>query len=81
MLKFLNKVIIPLVEFLHNWGIFELCAYFISFEFIVESKRMFPEVGFYLAFSGLMFVLPSFAYSTTMHAKKLRIIPNEKRLT
>ena len=37
-----QKILLPLFEFLHNWGILEFCGYFLCFQFVAEGCRMDP---------------------------------------
>ena len=39
----LKNIIIPIVNFLHNWGIFELMAYIFCFEVIYEGSHLDVE--------------------------------------
>jgi hypothetical protein len=34
----LKNVIIPLLDFMHNWGLFELMAYCLCFELVYEGS-------------------------------------------
>ena len=59
LVLFVNRVIIPILKFCHDWGIFEVLGYVCCFEMIYEGTKLDQEeyLGFMLAISGLVFVI------------------------
>lgn len=69
----LNKIIIPTVEKLHKWGVFEALAWGAATILVVDGIRLFrPETGFYISLSGVAAMAPAFAYSTFLHGHKAK---------
>jgi len=78
---FVRRVLIPLAEHCHEWGVFELLSYFICWMFVAEGLRSPPETGFYISLTGLGGLVPAFMYSTLLHGKKVSKEENRELLT
>lgn len=76
--EFFQRVIIPVADFLHRNGVFELLCYIICYGFIIEGLRMHKYTGFFVTLSGLVFQIPAFSYSTLLHSKKIRAERNDE---
>jgi len=50
----------------HQYGIFEILAYFLCILFITDGYRYNQEVGFYVALLGILGFAPCFFYSTAL---------------
>ena len=80
---FINSVILPILTFCHNRGVFEVLGYIACFEMIYEGQRLDNDeyLGFMLSLTGLIFVLLMAVYSMKLNTKKLRAkITSKKHL-
>eukprot|EP00041_Stephanoeca_diplocostata_P008561 m.126682 g.126682 ORF g.126682 m.126682 type:complete len:643 (-) comp17384_c0_seq1:1484-3412(-) len=67
-----HNVIMPTVLRLHSWGAFEVVAYGVCFACICQGIRMKNlDAGKFVALTGALGVLPGFAYSTTLHGRRI----------
>ena len=62
--KLFTRVILPLVMRLHSYGIFEIMAYLLCYQFVAEGFRMDFDSGLYVALTGAILVIPAMSYST-----------------
>jgi len=77
---FVRKFLVPLLEFLHNWGFFELFSYVICWTFMAEGFRGPPDSGFFLSLTGLGGLVVAFGYSTALHGHKVSKEANPEAL-
>jgi len=67
----LRKIIIPLIEFCHNWGAIEGAIYAVAWMFIAEGYRSPEDYGMFISLTGLLGLVLAFLYSTALHAHKV----------
>jgi len=78
----MKKIVLPIIEFLHSWGIFEAFFYLFCFQWIYEGSLLHvkQDTGFWVAFAGITFAMPMFFYSTYIHTKNLRSSGKSKEI-
>jgi len=61
-----KEVLLPLITFIHNWGIFELLFYMLCFQLTLEGSQMeiTEKFGFMLALMAFIFLGGVIFYST-----------------
>lgn len=79
---FMKKIVLPIIDFLHSWGIFEAFFYLFCFQWIYEGSLLHvkQDTGFWVAFAGITFVMPLFFYSTKLHTKHIRSSGKSKQI-
>ena len=79
----LEYIIIPIINFMHTWGLFELFGYLLAFECIYEGSKLSikEQAGFMIAIGGVLALPLLFGYSTALHTKKFRPTKNGKDVT
>lgn len=67
-----NVVLVPLATFMHDKGIIEAIAYLLSLVVAAQGLR-YPsaqaEAGMMVGFTGGLFIIPCWGYSTALHVK------------
>ena len=70
----MKKILIPVVTRLHAWGAFEVMAFLVSYQVILEGCSISEELsmGLYIVITGIGLTSFSMGYSTLLHEKRIR---------
>jgi len=68
---FVEKVVVPTVVRLHNWGVWEALAHFAALSLTAQGSRMPSDSGVFVASSGLVATSAAMQYSKRLHGQRL----------
>jgi len=64
-----DHIIVPIARRLHEWGVFEMIAYYFCWLLVAQGYRMTEaDAGIMVTVSGSLVVIPAFGYSTLLWA-------------